>query len=712
MRLLIKFLTISLVILVFSSCRREQVYSERQSGFDDFVRNYNQNISDWLHAELAELAEEEQGLKASLNEVGSDSEKKAIQTQLKQVEKRRNKYTYRQSLGSYFSFKEEADLPKDLVWENGENNPIIGDPRAKKGGTFNTYVPTFPKTLRPFGPNANGAMRGDLYDNIDMGLISYHPITEKVIPSLASEWAYGSDGNTVFYRLDPDASYSDGVPVRSLDFLYNIYIRISDNVSNPFQKQYFREQVANLTTYGDGFLSVSLPEPKPRMALYTNLSPAPPHFYNEYGPDYKDRYQWRVPPTTGAYTVTPQNIKKGRSVTQTRVKDWWAKDKKFYQYSNNVDRIHFQVIADQSKAFELFLVGDIDYFNLGVPDYWYEKMEVPQYFNGYIEKAQFYNVFPRVPRGLYLNLAKEPLGDINVRKGLAHAMDFDTVNTVLFRGDAERLQSWAEGYGQFSNPDIKAREYSVSKASAYFAKAGYNKRDSDGYYINAEGKRLQLEITWGRYPIWDQTMDKLKEGAKKAGVEILLDGQINSVSFPKMLEKRHQSAFLGWNVQPPFPRYFGSFHSSNAYDEKGNLKQQTTNMNSYANSEMDRLSEAVRTATSEEELQLNARSAEQLVHDEALFIPALKSGYLRQGYWRWLKWPQTQYYEFNVPQVSLAYESYLYWIDEEVKEETLKAKREGKSFPEQNRFYDLYRRGVPSLEELEARTMKLEGVSK
>ena len=706
MRNLFHLILLAAAVVFVTSCSTEEVRVKRESGFESFVENYNRNISEWLLDEQAKLNKRESELKGELSKIATEGKKKSIESKLSEIERKRAKLSYRQSLGKYFDFKTEADIPDNLMWENGQDNPIIGDPKAKKGGTLHTYRLSFPKTLRPFGPNSNGMYRGDLYDLIDMSLISYHPITEKVIPALAKEWAYGEDGCTVFYRLDPDATYNDGVKVNVKDFMFDIYVRISDNVSNPFQKQYYREQIANVTTYGESVLSISLPEPKPRLAYYTALNPSAPHFYDAYGPDYKERYQWLVPPTTGAYTVLPKDIKKGRSITQTRVKDWWAKDKKFYKYAYNVDKINYQVIADQSKAFELFLIGDIDFFGLNVPDYWYDKMEVPQYFDGYIEKVQFYNVFPRTPRGLYLNLAKKPLDNLNVRKGLAHSMDFETVNTVLFRGDVERLNHCGEGFGKFSNPDVEAREYSVSKAEEYFAKAGYTKRDSEGYLINDAGKRMQLEITWGRAPIYDQIMDKLKEGAKKAGVEILLDGQINSVSFPKMLEKRHQAAFVGWNVQPPFPRYYGLYHSSNAYDEKGNVKQQTTNFNSYSNPVMDKLCENIRAATTEEAIRRNAWKVQKLVHDDALFIPAVKSGFLRQAHWRWLKWPQTNLYEFNAPQVLFAYESYLYWIDEDLKKETFAAKREGKKLSEQNHFYDLYRKGVPTLEELEKRKME------
>lgn len=694
-----------LAVLPFlSSCQGKKAVVQRESGFEAFVDNYNRTIEEWLLQEQEGINKAEVQLKSELAEATTEAGKKAKLSQLDDLERQRAKYTYRQSFGKYFDFKQLEDIPTDLVWENGMENPIIGDPRAKKGGVFHDYIDTFPKTLRPFGPNSNGSFRGEIYDNINFGLVGIHPLTDKAIPALACEWARGADGRTVFFKLDPDATFSDGVKVKASDFMFYIYVRVSDNVSNPFQKQYFMEQFANVTAYGDSYLSVSLPEPKPKLPFYCSLEASAPHFYAEYGPDYKDRYQWLVAPTTGAYTVHSKDIKKGRSITLSRVKDWWAKDKKFYQYAYNTDKISYQVIADRSKAFELFLIGDLDTFYLSEPDYWYEKMEVPQYFNGYIEKAQFYNEYPRVPRGLYLNLDKKPLDNLNVRLGLAYAMDFKKVNTILFRGDAERLRHFSDGFGKFANPNIEPREFSVAKAEEYFAKAGYRSRDSDGYLVNSRGQRMQLEITWGKDPISDQMMDKLKESAKKAGVEILLDGQPSNVSFPKMLDKKHNAAFLGWNVQPPFPRYYGSFHSSNAYDEKGNLKLQTTNMNSYADARMDKLCENVRNATSEEELQRDAWEVQQIIHDEGLFIPALKSAYLRLGYWSWLQWPQTELYEFCSPTVYRPTDSYLYWIDEDKQKEILAAKKAGKKLEEKNHFFDLYRKGIPSLEELNKRT--------
>ncbi len=110
-------------------------------------------------------------------------------------------------------------------------------------------------------------------------------------------------------------------------------------------------------------LSISLPEAQIYApATVGGLTPSPPHFYSEYGPDFTERYQWKFPPTTGAYEVKEEDIIKGVSVTQTRVKDWWAKDRKYYKYRFNPNRIIHLVVRDESKAFELFRAGELDSF--------------------------------------------------------------------------------------------------------------------------------------------------------------------------------------------------------------------------------------------------------------------------------------------------------------------------------------------------------------
>lgn len=693
--------------LLFTSCSEESESVSRESGFDDFVTGYNMMISEFLSEEMAKANETEQKLTEELTKASDDIAKQKFEVKLQDNIRLKEKLQYRIDKGAYISIKSESDVPSDLVWQDGAEVIEKGDSRAKKGGVFHEFITSFPATVRPVGPNANNSFRGKLHDEISIGLLGYDDIEKKFHPALASEWAYGEDGKTMFYKIDPNATFSDGVSVNSQDFLTELYIRLSDNITAPYSKQYYKDQFANFTTYGESILSVSLPEQKPLLPYFASAGASPTHFYSEYGPDYAERYQWRVPPTTGAYTVEEGGIKKGRSITLSRVKDWWAKDLKHFKYSYNADKIVYTVISEKTKAYELFKIGKLDFFYLGAPDYWYEKMDIPQYYKGYIEKAKFYTVYPRVPRGFYLNVAKKPLDNIDVRKGLAYALNFEKANTVIFRGDNERLQQFSQGFGELSNNEIKAREFSIKLAQEYFAKAGYTKYDSDGILENANGDKLSIKLSWGTgIPSYDRMMEYLQENAKKIGLEIQLDGQQNTVYFRNVIEKRHQMCFLGWNATPPFPNYFQFFHSSNAYDEKGNIKIQTNNLNSYKNERMDKLTEINRGAKTMKELKGSAHEIQQIIHDEAIFIPALTTPYIRLGYWRWIKWPQNQYTEFCKPVIYAPTEAYSYWIDEDLKKETLEAMRNKESFPEKDHIFDLYKNGLIPLKKLEQREPK------
>jgi len=673
----------------------EEVY-ERKLGFEEFVPQYNKYVDRWLDKQLESAKNSKSEKEAELAKAETDDEKKNLESELKSLGRNIAKLKFRKSLDGYFTIKTEKDVPTNLKWENGDHVPPMGDSRAKKGGTLNTYVMTFPATVRRFGKNSNNSFRGYLYDNIEMGLVGRHSLTGDFFGILASEWAVAEDGKTVYYKLRKEAKYSDGTPVVARDYMVWAYLRLSDNVKDPFYKQFLREQYANISTYGDHMISVTLPEAKPLMPYYAAISPAPSHFYKEYGPDYVQRYQWKVEPSTGAYTVKDTDIKKGRSITLSRVKDWWGSELPQFKYAFNPDKIVYHMIQDESKAFELFRIGKLDYLGATRPEYWYEKTEIEPVFKGYVEKATFYNIYPRVPRGLYFNVTKAPVDNKDVREGAAYAMNFTKVINALFRGDYDRLESFSRGYGEFTNENLKARRYSISKARAAFAKAGYTEEGADGILRTPGGKRLEIEVTFSNVAYYPKMMAILQEEAKKAGLHLILDGQEPTLAFKKAQDKLHQVSFTGWGVTPPFPRYYQFFHSKNAVDENGDPKKQTNNLNCYGSPRMDPLTETVRNARTLEELKSAAHEVQQIVHDEVLFVPSFTTPYRRIAYWRWLKWPNSKYTQFADPKTYSPDESYYYWIDEDIKKETIKAKRAGKELGEKVHVFDRYRDGVPA----------------
>ncbi len=706
-RVNILFRVVSCVFVAcfFSACNEHEEEVERSLGFDEFVPKYNLYIKNWLIKEHARVQKEIESLEAEL--ANADDQKKAdIEDTLSDARRELERVEFRQSNGDYFAFKTEADIPEGLVWEDGMDEPEIGDPRAKKGGTFRFYMPNFPPTVRPFGREANSSFRSEIYDNLEIGLVGTHPLTSRIIPGLAKRWAVSHDGHTVYYELDPDGRYNDGHKIDVKDYMLGIYLRVSDFISAPFEKQYYREQIAQVAVYGDRYVSVSLPEPKPLMPYYANLAPAPSYFYKDYGADYVDRYQWKVQPHAGAYFVRDKDIVKGVSITLTRAKDWWAKDKKYYRYRFNPDKLVFTTIRDESKAFELFRAGQLDVFGLTRPNFWYEKSEIPPVFNGYIERYQFYNQYPRPPRGVYMNVSRPILKDRNVRIGIDYALNWQKCIDVIFRGDYARLQQYSVGFGEMTNPNVKPRSFSVIKAREFFRKAGYTQEGKDGILRKPSGARLAVNLSYGNVAFYPRLVAVLKEEAKKAGLDLRADGMESTVFYKKVMKKEHDMCIWAWGVNPPFPRYYQSLYSKNAYDDNGNPKQQTNNICCYADPKMDKLCKAVRYARTVDEVKRNSWEVQQMIHDEALFSPGWMVDFSRIGSWRWVRWPDTKDTPFCVPIVYSPLDAYVLWIDEDIKEETQRAMREGKTFPEVQRVIDDFKDGIPQQKHKEEMTQK------
>ena len=697
MRHFLSILFFALLALVFSGCRSDDVDSVRTSGFEDFLPRYNRYIENWLTEQQTATAEAVDKAEKDMQELEGE-ERDAAERELLNLKREEEKWEFRLGLGDYFRFGEASEVPENLVWEDGMDHEEIGDSRAKKGGTFRNFIMSFPPTLRPFGDNSNNGFRGTLYDEIDMPLVGLHPKSMEMIPGLASSWAVSEDGRTVYFRINPKATYSDGVPVRAMDFIFGSYIRISDDIVNPYAKQYYRENIAGIVAYDEHTLSISLPEAQIYApATVGGLTPSPPHFYLEYGPDFTERYQWKFPPTTGAYEVKEEDIIKGVSVTQTRVKDWWAKDNKYYKYRFNPDRIVHVVVRDESKAFELFRAGEFDTFNVTRPEYWYEKSEIEPVFKGYIERFTFFNQYPALPRGMYLNVTKPLLNDLDIRIGIQHAMNWQKVIDVIFRGDYKRLDSFNQDYLLFSDPTIKARRFSISQARAAFRRAGFTKTGRDGILRREDGTKLSISVTYQAVPILDKMFAILREDAKACGFELRLDSNEGTVTYKKMMLKQHEMGFTGYLIGPPTPDFYQYLHSTNARDSRGNLKPQTNNLFVWARDDTDVLSEKVRNARTEEELRDAAIKLQNIMHDEAIFVPSYTVDFVRVASWRWLRWPDCEETRFSPPVVYEPLESYAYWIDEDVLEETMQAKRDKKSFPEVNKIVDDYR--YPDLDE-------------
>jgi microcin C transport system substrate-binding protein len=592
--------------------------------------------------------------------------------------------------GDFFQWKDPSELPANLTWVTNDLDPEVGSPEAKKGGIYHTFIPgmAYPPTIRSLGKGGNNSFRSYHWDYIEMALVSSHPDTGNTIPAIADRWAIAEDKQTVYFHINDLAKWSDGEEIVTDDFFMSFYVYLSPYLTEQYYRTFFSEQFHGITSYGKDYICVRLANVKPKITYFANFMPFQTKFYREFGPDFEERYNWRPRPTAGAYQILPEDIKKGDSISLSRVKNWWAKDLKYYRYIYNPDKIEYKLIRDLEKAFVLFKRGEIELFPLGQPKFWYDKTEIPEVFDGYIEKATFFNEYPRSPYGLYFNQAVPLLANLDIRIGLQHSTNWQRVIDYDMRGDANRLHILNDGFGRFSNSNIVTREFSPAKAAEAFARAGYTQKDNDGYWKNAQGERLAFTISYSKSAFIDQIMQRIKEEAAKAGVEYKLESMDGTASFQKTSQKQHQIAFAAWGITPPFPDYYEFFHSKEAYEPGTKTpRTMTNNIFTYANPVMDKLVEANRNAKTEDEVLSTSHAIEEIIHNEAVMCTGWKKDFYRLAYWRWVKWPE----KHNVRISDEPEMSYVFWIDQDTKEETLKAMREKTVFPEVNRVYDAYR---------------------
>jgi microcin C transport system substrate-binding protein len=608
----------------------------------------------------------------------------------------------------FFQFKTPADVPADLVWEDGSDLPDLGSPNATKGGTYYGSLADFPRTLRLFGPDANGSFRPWILDDTRMLLGRRHPNDTSIdangnfryFPGIAEAWAVDRPNRTIYVRINPAARFSDGVAVTSDDMMFSLYFWHQPFIQAPWSNNFFKRNFVNITRYDEHTFSMKLPEAKPNMlGRVLELEPLPMHFFSELGEDYVQRYQWEFVPTTGPYVLEPENLKKGRSVTLTRLKDWWAKDLKFWRNRYNPDRIHLAVIRDTAKSFEAFRTGELTMFSLTLPEFFYEKLPKtdPLVRDGYVDRAVFYNQIPRPTYGLWINSGRPLLDNRDIRVGINFATNWDKVIAEYFRGDYFRMRTTADGYGEFTHPTLTARPFDVEKALEHFAKAGFKKRGPDGVLVNDAGQRLSFTLSTG-YESLKDILTILREEALKAGLEFRLEVLDSTASWKKVQEKQHDIHFAAFNVSPEmYPRYWETYHSVNAYDKPWlpdgspnpdrKLKPQTNNLQSIANRELDRRIEAYRASDDVEEMKRLAFEMEEILYEDGSFVPGFVIPFMRVGYWRWVHWPE----DFNVKLATSLTEYFLFWIDEDEREATLKARRAGETFPMVDVVYDQYR---------------------
>lgn len=530
-------------------------------------------------------------------------------------------------------------IPAGLTWQDGTQEAEIGDSAATKGGRVRRCnVGPFPANFLAFGSPQAQFFHYNLFTSIEVPLLRRHPVTGNTIPGTACRWAVS--GRTVWFRLDAEARYSNGRPVRAADYALGALLRSEAECADALLSA-----AEELRVVGDNALCLTLHQEtlQPELAAAALLHTAEPGFYAEFGSDFRKRYAQRIPPTTGAYTVG--RVERGRMVELVRVKNWWAKDRRYYRYTCNADAVEHHFPTDEAQAWELLMKGRLDMLQTRNISAWQQRTATapPQ-----LRCHVFHADYPMPPYGIVLNARTLPCP--HLRRGLMHAMDMDRAVQVICRGEGERLRTFASGYGALTPRNTPLCRFSPTDAAAAFARAGYTRRGKDGILVNERGERLSVTLTYTPHEKISTLVSILVQSAAKCGAEIVPHCVPWQTAERKSANATHQLLFWADMAGEPFPDYRRFFSEA---DSPFGINDAALNA----------AISACEHAGCKEQLAAAMAAADTRIAELSIWLPGWKENVVRLICHPHIRFPNCKSCRFSTPTPYEVEDAHLYWVE-------------------------------------------------
>jgi microcin C transport system substrate-binding protein len=585
---------------------------------------------------------------------------------------------------------QRVTLPPDLVWQTNEDDPLIGSPNAIRGGTLQESIGSYPLTFRLKGPNSNDAFASwNRLFTFEFGLVNMNPVTDRYEPMMATHWAIADDQRTLYFRLDPDARWSDGRPVTAHDFVFTVEMMRSPHIIDPFYNSYAERNYESIEAIDDHTLRIVGMRPSWRPLFdYGGLWPTPRHVHT-LDEDWVRRMTNVPQVVPGPYVITEQV--RGESIVLTRVPNWWGDGKRRFTGLYNYDRIVLRVMPLERRL-DWLRRGELDVM-AGVPvRTWNEEFTFPAARNGWIRRARIFVEWPDFLNGLHMNLEAPIFQNKDFRKAMQYLVNFDRINQNLLYGETFRMVSFFGGT-EFANPELQPYGFNPSKASEHLAKAGFfrpdelrsrtlwgrfvnivrgllfTRTDTDAVLVNERGQRASFTLSYGSKQL-EPHLTVLQQEFRRAGVDMRLRLLEPGTNFERGLERKYEMTLTA-RVTGFYPQPRQYFHTE---------FQRTTNNNNiwgFSNEEVDRLIEVYETSLDPDERRAAMHRIDAIVQDEAFYIPLWTTPFLRVAHWDYVRFPDT----WLPPRTRQFTDHMVSWIDPERRAAVERAMREGTAMP-------------------------------
>ena len=324
-------------------------------------------------------------------------------------------------------------------WVNPDA-PKAGTVRIMASGSFDTLNPYTFKGSSPIS-TANFQQYGvtELNATLMAGTGAYDPSGDEPASSyglIAKSIEFSDDRSWVVFNLRPEARFHDGVPISAYDVAFSYRLLLKDG--HPQYRTNLQEvkRVDILNRHRIRFVFKRSGNPLLIMRL-GELPVLPQHYWKDR--DFKAT-TFEPPLGSGPYRIT--QVRPGRSLTFSRVKDWWGEQLPVNRGKYNFDRLEVEFYRDSHVAFEAFKAGEFDFYIEQQAKNWANGYNFPAVDRGEIIKAEIPHSIPTQTQALFMNSRRAVFADRKVREALAMMFDFEWTNRALFSDSYIRASSY------------------------------------------------------------------------------------------------------------------------------------------------------------------------------------------------------------------------------------------------------------------------------
>ena len=586
-----------------------------------------------------------------------------------------------------------ATLPADIRWLSNEEDPPIGSAKAIRGGALNSSMDSYPLTFRLVGPNSNDAFAGwNRKFTMNFALVIRHPSTDRFIPWMATQWAIAPDQRTLYFKLDRDARFSDGKPVTARDFVFTWRMMQSEHIISPFHNSYAKRFYESVDAIDDYTLRIVGTRPSWRpIEDYAGLWPTPAHA-TVLDADWVKRTNNQFQIAPGPYVVG--EAVRGQSITFTRVPNWWGDGKKRFQGLFNFDRIVLRQISSERRL-DWLRRGELDLMPAGSAREWNEEYTFPAVRNGWLKRARIFASRPAGISGLHMNLEAPIFKNKDFRIAMQYLFNFERVNNNLMFGEHFRQSSFFEGT-PFALPSPWPYQFDPAKAREYLALAGFKRpaemraqnwwgqlgnvvtgllftrSDTDDVLVNAKGEKASFTLLYGSKGL-ERHLTVVQQEFRRAGVDMKLRLLEPGTAFERGLERKYEMTHTG-RTSGFYPAVRQYLHTE--------FQQKTNNNNiwGFASPEVDAL-----IATYEEDMDEAKRlqamqRIDQIVRDEAFYLPFWSAPFTRIAYWDYVRFPDN----WLPKRAEQLFDWMVFWIDPQRRAQLAEDMKNNKAWPLDN----------------------------